>query len=79
MKKNVTDWFDVGKIEHLESWNVLRETGAWPVGFIPEDVVCDEEWRFVITGRMAERYVDLMLSGRVSDIRVKYGVGVDRA
>lgn len=37
----IEDWFDINNLEHLRAFEHLNKTGAWPVGFLPEDIEID--------------------------------------
>lgn len=49
----LSEWFDVDNLQHLSAYNTLRQTGAWPVGFIPSNVVVDNLWQVKLADRMA--------------------------
>lgn len=61
----LTDWFDPYNMTHIRAWQHVSQTGAWPEGFIPEDVEVNRLWQVTIPAKMADAWVDVMSRGVV--------------
>jgi len=61
MKQSIIDFFDVQNEEHLKAYRVLQVTGAWPVDFLPEDVVVPPTWHHLLTCKMVEAWLAMRL------------------
>jgi hypothetical protein len=58
-KMKFLEFFNPLDIEHLRAYNHLQKTGAWPLGFIPEEVYQNMEpnWYMLIQSKMADLWV----------------------
>jgi len=56
---NIVDWFDINNFQHLRAWKYLEKTGSWPKGFIPEGMQFPIAWQVLITGKLANAYLQL--------------------
>lgn len=61
VRPNIVDWFNVHDRKHVEAWAVLRATGMWPKGFIPEGMEFPDQWQQRIEDAMAREYCRAML------------------
>jgi len=52
----IGEWFDPHNIEHVEAWNCINVTGAWPEGFIPPNVCVYGMWQVVLAFKMADAW-----------------------
>jgi len=57
----VKDFFDIYKYKHIVAFDHLRKHGAWPVGFIPDNVEIENNWHMLLFTKMANAFVDGML------------------
>jgi hypothetical protein len=65
---SVVNWFDPNKLEHLQAYQVLNDTGLWPEHFIPADVRFPVGWAGQLNMRLADLYVNekvKQLTGKV--------------
>jgi len=58
VKKDIISWFKPHDRQHLKAYVVLRHTGIWPEGFIPDDVEFPYNWHLRLTAKIADLYVD---------------------
>lgn len=63
----IADWFDPHNPAHLRAYRVLDETGAWPDGFIPEDVELSGGWHGQVIAKCGHAWMSLKL-GDASEI-----------
>ena len=62
---DICDWFDVSNEEHLDAYRHLQRSGAWPEGFLPENVTQSPFWHMEILSKLANAYLnDVVLSSR---------------
>lgn len=59
---NIVDWFDPNNHEHLIAFKHLRDTGTWPVGFLPSQVEFPFSWRAALYGKITDVYLDSALN-----------------
>lgn len=59
---NFIDWFDPHNSEHMEAASTLATTGAWPEGFITEDVVLGSYWMVDLYASMAGAWQEYFLA-----------------
>jgi len=50
---SVVEWFDPSKDDHMEAFKVLKESGQWPNGFIPEGLAFPDGWM----GQLSEKVI----------------------
>ena len=55
------DWFNPQDKEHLRAYETLRNTGAWPKGFVPKKVTFEGNWYAVIQVKLADAWIDHVL------------------
>ncbi len=55
------DWFDIDNMDHLKAYKRLAVTGAWPEGFIPDNVEMNPGWAATLAFGMANAYVILRM------------------
>ena len=61
--RSIVDVFDPDNIDHIRAYKVVMDTGMWPKGFIPDDVILGRAWAIFLADKIAERWVAHMLSG----------------
>ena len=59
----VVEWFDPVKPDHLAAYRTLRETGQWPMGFLPEDLDFPEGW----AQSLSEKIVETLGSKKINE------------
>jgi len=59
---NIVDWFDCDNEEHLRAYVTLQNKGVWPHGFITSVIEFSDHWQVALMAKLANAYVDLMLS-----------------
>lgn len=57
----IEDWFDTNNLEHLRAFEHLNKTGAWPVGFLPEDIEIDSLSSMRILQRLGMEYLNFKI------------------
>jgi len=58
-------WFDPNNNTHIQAYNYLRKTGAWPAWFIkPPDVQLEASWNALIAFKMADAWVNYKLNSK---------------
>lgn len=60
----ITEWFDCTNIEHIKAWKHLQPHGRWPQGFIPQDINLTAYWVPMISMKLADHYIDIMLDSQ---------------
>ena len=55
---SIVDWFDCSKREHLLAYKHLQETGTWEWGFLPENILFPVAWSVLITGKIADYFLN---------------------
>lgn len=60
---DIVEWFDINNIEHLKAYRTLMVNGAWPLGFIPNDINFSPIWQLVLAYKLSNAYIDLRLIG----------------
>lgn len=58
---SIGEWFDVKSGDHLEAYDHLCKTGAWPEGFVPDHVQRHPGWHMHLVAKMANAWVDYRL------------------
>ncbi len=58
----ISQWFNPRNINHIRAYDHLMRHGTWPEHFLPEDMMMDPHWRFLIDSSIAQEYVDNMLA-----------------
>ena len=53
----IEEWFDVYDYDHLMAWQEVNRTGAWPEGFIPDDVEMTNNWQVLLMSNMADAWL----------------------
>lgn len=55
----ITEWFDPYNKDHVRAYRHLEKNGAWPVGFVPDDVTVrgDGLWNLELVGKMAQAWL----------------------
>ena len=61
---NIVDWFDPHNKAHLEAYCELEKNGAWPKGFLPENILLPPMWNVLIAFKLADRYISERLAQR---------------
>ena len=54
---NIVEFFDPTNPEHMKAYKHLRDTGVWPKGFIPENILFEPYWYI----RMLHKLVGYLL------------------
>ena len=54
----IEEWFDVRNPSHIRAFKELRDTGAWPPGFIPADVTLSHGWHSLLCANMADAWIE---------------------
>ena len=57
----IEDWFDTNNLEHLKALEHLNKNGAWPVGFLPEDIEINPMASVLILTKLGVEYIDLKI------------------
>ena len=57
----ITEWFDPKNIEHIKAYKHLRDKAFWPEDFIPKGMEFPSGWNTVVTGKIADAYIEQML------------------
>ena len=52
-----SEWFDVTDEDHLQAFDTLSRTGAWPLGFITNERKLSHIWHMQITCMLADSYM----------------------
>jgi len=69
---DIRDFFDEEHIEHIRAYKHLVNTGTWPEGFVPKDVMFESGWKETITAKLANKFVENKLARREGiDMKVK--------
>ena len=55
------DWFDNNNLEHLKALEHLNDNGAWPIGFLPDDVEIEPLSSTFIFLRLGKEYLDFKI------------------
>ena len=55
---NIEQWFKASNYEHRKAYAHLNNTGQWPDGFIPSNVVMSVGWRYWIMSTLIDYYLD---------------------
>ena len=55
---NIIEWFDPHNKEHLKAYKHLEDTGAWPKGFVPRDIIFTTSWMASLNRKMADCWVN---------------------
>ena len=58
----ISQWFDPRNIKHIRAYDHLQRSGTWPEKFLPEGILFDPHWRYLIDAGMSGVYVDNMLA-----------------
>ena len=61
-KKSFVEWFDPHNKKHIEAYQHLRNTGCWPLGFLPEKIYMEPHWQILIFAKLADAWTDYKLS-----------------
>lgn len=67
----ISEYFDPENIDHLKAWNHLSMKGAWPVGFLPDDIEIEPMWAYVVSFKMAKVYVKEKLGEEKEDSKIE--------
>lgn len=51
---SIIDWFDPHNMDHLQALNHLNNEGAWPEGFLPEEIQMINHWYFMLMVKVAD-------------------------
>lgn len=65
IKYFIKDFFDIYNIKHIRAYKHLQIHGAWPIGFIPDDIEMENNWQMLIWAKMATAFVDAVLKGDI--------------
>lgn len=57
----IEEWIDFNNLEHLRALEHLNKTGAWPVGFLPEDMEISSLSSIVIFQMLGLEYLDFKI------------------
>jgi len=71
MKKEIvlfTEWFKPCNTEHLNGFLEFENTGSFPKGFLPENILFDENWHKIAISDMAEQWMRQAIVGKVEGI-----------
>lgn len=62
MAKTLGEFFDPYNPEHLAAYRHLEKTGAWPEGFLSEDIylAMHPSWNVELVGLMAQAWLKHM-------------------
>ena len=60
----IAEWFDIEDSKHLTAYKKLMETGSWPKGFIPDNVVLNSIWQVSLMSMMTKAYINLKLADK---------------
>ena len=55
---DIQTFFNPYDVRHLKAFKVLNATGAWPAGFIPDNVVLGSTWQVLILNKMALAWLE---------------------
>lgn len=55
--KNIVNWLDPHDHQHLHAYAYLQNTGIWPMGFVPEEIVLPPLWQLVLANKIAECWI----------------------
>jgi hypothetical protein len=58
----ISQWFNPRNINHIRAYDHLMKSGTWPENFLPEGVLFDPHWRYLIDASITTVYVDNMLT-----------------
>jgi hypothetical protein len=57
-------WFDITNQDHLKAYSHVCKTGAWPEGFIPENVIMGvTSWNVELMAKFTNAYIQEHLLG----------------
>jgi len=65
----ISEFFEYRNPEHLRAYQHLCVTGAWPEGFMPDDIEFTPGWQAVISMPMAKAYADRTVAGYDNELR----------
>lgn len=61
MTEKLGVWFDPYNMDHIAAYLHLQDNGRWPVGFLPNDVTCENLWQITIANKLADAWVKHMV------------------
>lgn len=65
----VVEWFDPSKSDHMEAFKVLRKSGQWPKGFIPEGLEFPGTWVVLLNEKVLKH---MMEENSTTEIRRRF-------
>lgn len=65
------EWFDIDNKEHLAAFKHMCDTGAWPIGFLPENIMMEPSWFIMVANKMAYKYIENILGEKNYETRGK--------
>ncbi len=54
---SIVDWFDCNNLVHLQAYRTLQQTGVWPKGFLPENIIFPIAWHASIAFKLADCFM----------------------
>jgi hypothetical protein len=60
-KVDFVNFFDLHDVFHCEAYLALINEGAWPKGFIPENVIGVADGIEIIKGKMAKKWAEHLI------------------
>lgn len=57
---HLEEFFNPYNLDHMRAFKTLLANGGWPKGFIPENVVVNEDSEHLVTIKVADTWTDFI-------------------